>query len=105
MIKAILDNDIGGDITLVRADTGRFLAIVEDFERLEAAVAAGFTSMVILPVTHQNSTLAVIALQFLLYGCLVRACGLELHPLQLVVGAAAAQVAGALPVVSVGTAS
>ncbi len=48
-------------------------------------------------------TLVVVALQFVLYGCLVRACGLDLHPMQLVVGAAAAQVAGALPVISVGS--
>ena len=48
------------------------------------------------------STLAVVFLQLVLYGCLVRACGLELHPLQLVVGAAAAQIAGSLPVISVG---
>ena len=48
-------------------------------------------------------TVVVVALQFLLYGCLVRACGLDVHPFQLVVGATAAQVAGALPVLTVGS--
>ncbi len=48
-------------------------------------------------------SLVVVALQFLLYGCLVAACGLDVHPLQLVVGATAAQVAGALPVLTIGS--
>ncbi len=50
-----------------------------------------------------GGTLAVMALQFVLYGCLLRACGLALAPAQVVVGSAGAQVAGALPVISVGS--
>lgn len=48
-------------------------------------------------------TLVVVCLQFVLFGTLMAACGLYPHPLQLLVGAAAAQVAGALPVLSVGS--
>ncbi|MCB9526296.1 MAG: flippase-like domain-containing protein [Myxococcales bacterium] len=50
-----------------------------------------------------GGTLAVMALQFILYYALLRACGLDLAPAQVVVGSAGAQVAGALPVVSVGS--
>ncbi|MCA9539709.1 MAG: flippase-like domain-containing protein [Myxococcales bacterium] len=48
-------------------------------------------------------TVAIMALQFALYGCLLRSLGFALHPLQIIVGVTAAQVAGALPVLSVGS--
>ncbi len=48
-------------------------------------------------------TLMVVGLQFALFGALMASCGLHPHPLQLLVGAAAAQVAGAMPVISVGS--
>lgn len=47
-------------------------------------------------------TLAVMACQYTLYGLLVASVGVEAHPLQVIIGYTLAQVAGAVPVLSVG---
>lgn len=46
---------------------------------------------------------AVMGLNFVMFGCLIAALGIELAPPQVVVGVAASQVSGALPVLSVGS--
>lgn len=48
-------------------------------------------------------SLAIGALQYLLFYALLRVFGLDLHATQVVVGASAAQIAGALPVATVGS--
>ena len=50
-----------------------------------------------------GGTVLVLGLQLLLYDTLLRACGLHLDWRQVVVGSTAAQVVGALPVITVGS--
>ncbi len=89
----------------IAARTGldRVDVVRRGFDQLEQAVSENARLTSAQRWGTGVGTVIVVALQFVLYGCLVKACGLDLHPLQLIVGATAAQVAGALPVLTVGS--
>ncbi|MCA9561534.1 MAG: flippase-like domain-containing protein [Myxococcales bacterium] len=80
-------------VALVQKVLDKLIAAVGESRRLRRAqvVALGGWSVV------------VAALQYVLFYCLLRVFGVVVHGTQVVVGAAAAQVAGALPVATVGS--
>lgn len=85
-----------------RLGLARYAAFDKVIARLHEAVAGGTRLTGRQRAALLLGTLAVMACQYTLYGCLVASVGIEVHALQVVVGYTLAQVAGAVPVLSVG---
>lgn len=84
------------------ARLARHAAFERIVTRLREAVEGGARLTAPQKAALLGGTLAVMACQYTLYGLLVASVGVEVHPLQVIVGYTLAQVAGAVPVLSVG---
>ena len=85
-----------------RVGLDRFAAFDRVVQKLGEALDGGAGLSSGQKAAVVGGTLAVMGLQYTLYGLLIASVGVEVHPLQVAVGYTLAQVAGAVPVLSVG---
>ncbi len=88
---------------ILRFDLQRFTLVTKLQSELDRAASGSAALSRRQALGLGLGTLAVFVLQLTLYWCLLRACGIDLHALQVIVGSSAAQVTGALPVLTVGS--